>query len=160
MSTLPASIHQCIRSSCQLNKSNAPQMVISEPAAAPGNLLKMQILQPRPYLLSQTSRASSAAPEPDLDDGILDLECEMDAIQMRYLGVQGADAWDLGIFSAIGVFPKNPLHKCMQLMPAGRPRKGCLPQLFRASAHAPSAGRAKRLGINGFKCTECDGNLI
>lgn len=26
--------------------------------------------------------------------------------------------------------------------------------------NAPSAGRAKRLGINGFKCTGCDGNLI
>ena len=28
------------------------------------------------------------------------------------------------------------------------------------SAHAPGVGRAKRLSINGFKCTECDGNLI
>ena len=34
----------------------------------------------------------------------------------------------------------------------------CL-QLFHG-AHAPGAGGAKRLSINGFKCTECDGNLI
>lgn len=43
-------------------------------------------------------RASSAAPEADLEDGTLVLEPEMDAVQMRCLGVLGG-----GEYSARGI---------------------------------------------------------